>query len=177
MAGSRKVSGLTQKEKLFCFVYINNKGNGTQAAIEAGYSERSAHVTASRMLNKANIKAEIERLNGKAEEKAVISKERTLAEIAKIAFGNIQDLYDKDGNLKSISDLTPEQAAMISGIEVEELTEGFGRARESVGNLRKVKLWPKDRGLEMLAKYFKIYTDAPVSKTSIRFGFEEEGGE
>ena len=41
---------LTEKQRLFCELYSGNGGNGTKAAIGAGYSESSAHSTASEIL-------------------------------------------------------------------------------------------------------------------------------
>lgn len=47
---------LTPKERRFVWEYEMD-WNGTQAAVRAGYSERSAAVTASRLLKKANVAA------------------------------------------------------------------------------------------------------------------------
>lgn len=46
---------LNPKQLIFLQEYIRS-GNGKQAAIAAGYSERSAEVTASRMLSQAKVK-------------------------------------------------------------------------------------------------------------------------
>ena len=48
---------LTDRQKRFVLEYMRNGFNGTEAAIAAGYAERSAHVQASRMLNDAKIAA------------------------------------------------------------------------------------------------------------------------
>lgn len=45
-----KKSSLTNQQMLFCQVYLKNGMNGKQACISAGYSERSAEATASRLL-------------------------------------------------------------------------------------------------------------------------------
>lgn len=42
---------LTDRQKRFVAEYLRNGGNGTEAAIAAGYAPRSAAVQASRMLN------------------------------------------------------------------------------------------------------------------------------
>lgn len=44
---------LTERERKFVLFY---DGNGAQTAIKAGYSKKSAKVTASRLLTKANVK-------------------------------------------------------------------------------------------------------------------------
>ena len=54
------MSRLTKRQKLFIEAYLRTF-NGTQSAIEAGYSERSARSTASENLTKPNIATEIKR--------------------------------------------------------------------------------------------------------------------
>lgn len=58
---------LNQREKLFCDWYIK-LANGTQAAIKAGYSARSARITASKLLTKANIQERLKERWRKLEE-------------------------------------------------------------------------------------------------------------
>jgi hypothetical protein len=55
-------TALTEKERAFCRYYVVNGGNGKQAAISAGYSQRSAAPLASKLLKKAYIRDEIERV-------------------------------------------------------------------------------------------------------------------
>ena len=56
------ITKLTQKQLRFIDEYIIS-GNATQAAIKAGYSKKTAAVTATENLRKPNIKAEIEKRN------------------------------------------------------------------------------------------------------------------
>jgi phage terminase small subunit len=46
---------LTQKQQLFCELYAGNGGNGTQAAIGAGYSADTAKQMASENLTKPDV--------------------------------------------------------------------------------------------------------------------------
>ena len=48
---------LNERQKRFVLEYVRNGGNGTEAAMKAGYSARSAHVQASRMLKDDKIQA------------------------------------------------------------------------------------------------------------------------
>ena len=50
-----KVNGLTKKQKAFVKAYKENGGNGTQAAIKAGYSENTAREIATENLSKPYI--------------------------------------------------------------------------------------------------------------------------
>lgn len=47
--------GLTLKQRLFCENYLENGGNGTQAAKDAGYSESAAYNQAHENLNKRDV--------------------------------------------------------------------------------------------------------------------------
>lgn len=54
---------LTSKELKFCRAYAKDcERNGTQAAIAAGYSEKTAPQIASRLLKKVNVKQKIDEL-------------------------------------------------------------------------------------------------------------------
>jgi len=52
---------LKESKHRFIDAYMENGGNGRQAAIRAGYSEKSAHTTAYRLLREPEVVAELER--------------------------------------------------------------------------------------------------------------------
>jgi len=52
---------LKESKHRFIDAYMENGGNGRQAAIQAGYSEKSAHTTAYRLLRDPEVMAELER--------------------------------------------------------------------------------------------------------------------
>lgn len=60
--------------------------NATQAAIRAGYSERTANEQGARLLANVSIRAEIEKGQQKREKKTGITAERVLKELAAIGF-------------------------------------------------------------------------------------------
>ena len=122
--------------------------NATQAAIRAGYSKRSAHVTASRILADPEISERIAAIQKRAAESAAITVERTQREIARIAYGDRRKLFEDDGTLKKISEIDDDTAALLAGIESDEIYRGRGEERALVGVLRKVKTFDKGRALE-----------------------------
>ena len=68
---------LSLKRQRFCeFMLVCS--SATKAAIAANYSEKSAHVTACRLLKNANVQAEISRLRQIAAEKADIKPEQVI---------------------------------------------------------------------------------------------------
>lgn len=72
------------KQRRFAIEYAIDH-NATQAAIRAGYSERSAHVAAARLLKNDKVAAIIEKEEAKHAKRSQMSADQVLAELAKIA--------------------------------------------------------------------------------------------
>ncbi len=91
------ITGLTPKQSAFCREYTKDF-NGSQAAIRAGYSERSSRSTSSEFLTNPNIKAEIKRL---VDEKAMKEDEilLILSDIGRGDMGEMLDISDVSFNL------------------------------------------------------------------------------
>lgn len=161
----------------FCDHYLIHF-NGAKAAEQAGYSKKTAAQQASRMLTKVKVQDYLQSRKEKIAEKLQYSQERTMLEIARVAFGDIRNLFTVDGALKSITELDDDTAAIISSVEVteEEVTARDIEVEEKIvaGTTKKVKLWDKMKGLEMLAKHYKIYSDAPVNNNTISVGYGKE---
>ena len=128
--------------------------NGTQAAIRAGYSPRTAAVQASTLLTNPKIAAAVSDGQAKRLASADLSAVRVLEELRRLAFSDVRGLFDADGNLKPIHTLTDSEAAAIASIEVvkKNLAAGDGQT----DTVHKLKVWDKTRSLEMLAKHFGL---------------------
>ncbi len=89
-----------------------------------------------------------------------------MLEIARVAFSDLRKMFGIDGELKSIADLDDDAAACLAGVEILEETASDPDADEvvRVGQVKKIKVFDKTKALEMLAKHFKIYSDAPQVK-------------
>ena len=68
---------LTLKQRRFIEEYLIDF-NATQAAIRAGYSEKTAYSVGHENLSKPGIKSEIDRLTAQMTEKAIVTKEMVL---------------------------------------------------------------------------------------------------
>lgn len=141
---------LSAQEQRFVTEYLIHF-NGTQAAIAAGYAKRSAHVTSSRLLKRAKVAEAIAAANERKLLRAEHSADKVLQELALIAFGDIRELYDDEGNPRPLSELSAEAARRIASIEVVE-----GGKRSWV---RKVKTFDKIRALEALAKHHGLWRE------------------
>lgn len=76
---------LTPKQQLFVDEYLKDR-NGTQAAIRAGYSKKTANEQAAQLLAKLSISDEVQRRTALASKSADITKADLLKELSKGAF-------------------------------------------------------------------------------------------
>lgn len=146
------MSGLSEKQKRFCSEYLIDL-NGTQAAIRAGYSPKTAAEQASRLLSKVNVTNYLQTKKNKIETKLEINLERCLKELGRIAFTDLRKFYDEKGNLIPIHELDEDTAAAIAGMDIEELFENVFGQRNQIGVVKKIKRWDKNKALEMLMKH------------------------
>lgn len=145
-----------QAKELFCREYVVDR-NGKRAAIAAGYSARTAAQKASTMLNEPAVQERIRQLTKRQLDKADITAERVMLELARLAFADIRKLYDDQGTLIPVDQLDDDTAATIAGLEVEIKTErGAGEASEVITRTAKIRRSDKVAALGVLARHFKI---------------------
>ena len=90
---------LNEKQKQFCEEYIIDL-NGTQAAIRAGYSEKTANRIASELLTKLDIQEYICKLKNKRSERVKYSQDELMRDILEVKNRCMQanPVLDKEGN-------------------------------------------------------------------------------
>lgn len=147
---------MTPKQEQFVREYLLDL-NATQAAIRAGYSERTANEQGARLLANASVKAAIEAAKVERSEETKIDAAWVLKRLADEAMADIADLYDDAGELLPVHEwpLIWRQG-LVQGIEVEELFEGYGKERTQIGHVRKVKLSDRIRRLELIGKHIGV---------------------
>ncbi len=149
---------MNQKQKAFATEYVIDY-NATQAAIRAGYSERSAYSQAHELLKKPEIKEAIKELEAAASERTAITKDMVLKELARVAFVDPRKLFDEEGRPKDIRFLDPDTAAALSSVDIYEEFDYIGDEKELSGYTKKYKWADKLRALEMLGKHLGMFTD------------------
>jgi phage terminase small subunit len=158
MATSPTHAALTDRQRAFIREYLKNGGNGSQAAIAAGYSKAGAAVAASRMLLHPTIAAAIregsERQNGRVEGivgSDVLSPERVLTETAYIAYSDPLQALDDGGMPRAPKEIPESTRRAISKIKVRVDNEG--------ASIVEFTFWDKTKGLEMLGKRLGLFRD------------------
>ena len=147
------MDNLNVKQARFVEEYLLDL-NGTQAAIRAGYSAKTANVHASRLLTNASIQKRIAEQQHKRSSRLGITQDRVLLEIARLAFSDPRKAFDKNNNLLNVHDWPDEVAASISSIKVNEIKNQDG---EIITTTKEVKFWDKSKNLDMAARHLGMY--------------------
>jgi phage terminase small subunit len=150
-------SAAEQRRIGFVENYIMNGGNATQAAIDCGYSPKTAGVQGARLLKDVRIKKEIEERQKRLAKKLELRTEDVLKELARIVYADPRKAFDSRGVLLPVNEWPDDVAAMIASIEVEELFEGSGKDRVWTGYTKKVKLWDKNSAIDKAMKHLGQY--------------------
>lgn len=169
---------LTGKQAEFVAEYLIDL-NATQAAIRAGYSHKTAASIGVENLRKPYIQYAIQEAQKSRSERTEITADRVLQEFARIAFFDPRQLLSDDGRPKDISELDDDTAAVIAGLDLQDVYQGTGDEREFIGYTKKYKFAPKIQALEMLAKHTGLTgkLDEMLKQAQLdKLGRESEGG-
>lgn len=151
-----EITRLSKRERMELFVasYVADP-NVTQATRAAGYPAGQA--VGHRLLREPWVQAEIARRMGERYKAYDVSAERVMAELAAIAFSDIRDLYDENGQFKPLQELDGDVAASIAGLDVEVPR---ARGEEEPGDpIVKVKRYDKIAALKLLGQTMKMFTE------------------
>ena len=135
---------LTPKQAMFVQEYLIDL-NATQAAIRAGYSPHTAHRIGNENVNKPAIKAAIDDAMDARAARTLISQDRVMRELARIAFADPADVVDKIGRVRNIHDLTPDERASVKSVRI--LSDGT----------IEVQAWDKLGALEKIMKHHGMF--------------------
>lgn len=153
---------LTAKMKIFCEEYIVDL-NATQAAIRAGYSEKTAYSVGHENLNKPEIAEYIQKLMQERSKRTEITADRVLQEYAKIGFADIKE-YVSFRTAKTVIGYGDGEAvidyATIIDLKDSEEVDGSVISEVSLkdGTL-KFKLHDKKGALDSIARHLGMFTD------------------
>ncbi|MBN8294559.1 terminase small subunit [Rhodobacter sp. NTK016B] len=144
-------SPLNPQHAAFAREYIVDY-NAKNAAIRAGYSERTAKNQGYRLLQREDIQREISRLERLAEERAEKKVDDVVAEFTRIGFTGMSRFVkiDEDGEPRiDLGDCTAEDLDLLTEITTETYLEGNGEEKKPVRRV-KIKLMDRHKALERL---------------------------
>jgi len=160
-------SGLPDKQQRFCEEYLKDF-NATAAYLRAGYkcTPEAARRSASKLLTNSDIQAYLSKLRDRIARHSEVTLERTVEELGRVAFSNIEDAltFTADGVAFRDSEQLPESvtAAIASIAMTENITEAGTNRRQSL------KMHNKVAALTLLADFFGIRDDFNKARATLK---------
>jgi phage terminase small subunit len=115
-----KAKKLSHMQKMFVKHLLADPAmNGTQAAIKAGYSEKTANEQSTRLLANVHIKKLIDDEKAKREEKVGYDAEKLLTDLVSMLEINVIDALPVEFSLEELKKLPPEVKNCISSIDLK----------------------------------------------------------
>jgi len=146
---------LTPKQRKFCLEYLKDF-NATRAAVEAGYSKKTASVIGTENLGKPNIQDYLAERTRKYTEKAEIDIELILSHLYNMAFFDVKEMLDERGDLLPTSEWPPIAGKLISGMDIKKTIDSKGGETVIV---KSIKMPSRERNTENLGRYLAMFTD------------------
>lgn len=143
---------LTDRQRLFCMHYVENRFNGTDAARKAGYDNGNAASYAVYLLKNPNITQYINECKADLSKRIGVSAEMIAREYMKMAFVDISEVISEDGNLKQVSEMGDNAKAAISSIKVNEINS----PDKLPVVVKEIRLHSKIDSLDKLAKMIGV---------------------
>lgn len=150
---STRAKAANNRRKLFVEAYLANGRNGTQAAIAAGYSAKTAAVKASQLLTEVKIAQAIDARAEKLQAAMELTTENVLRELARIALFDPATLYDAEGKLLPVHQMPADTRAAIASLEVDQTAAG----EKTIINTSKIKLHDKNSALEKGMRHLGLF--------------------
>lgn len=145
---------LTDKQEMFCREYLIDL-NATQAAIRAGYSEKTANRTGSENLSKPDIAQRIIELKSSRNERVEVNADYVLRRLVEIDEMDVLDILKDDGGLKMVHEWPKVWRTTLSGLDILTTVTNFDET--TIENILKKIKWPdKVKNLELLGKHISV---------------------
>jgi phage terminase small subunit len=147
---------LTPNQSRFVHEYLIDL-NATQAAIRAGYSKRGANVQGPTLLANPSIKAAIEAAIGKRDQRTEVKADRVIAELALLAFSNVQNFETDDHGrvVLASKDIPDDVWRSVSSMKTKITTDKSGNVYRDV----ELRLWSKTEALKMLGQHLAMFVE------------------
>ena len=139
--------------------YVVNQ-NATQAAIEAGYSKKTAHVTGSRMLRNVKVREMIDLALERVAENQQVRAEEVIRETRNLAFSNMLDyLYIDDMGVPhfDFSRINRDTGSAIKKFHMKTTTRKDGNGDTIEEIMFGIDLHDKHKALDMLGTATGVY--------------------
>lgn len=142
---------MNARQELFCEEYLKDM-NATQAAIRAGYSEKTAYSQGQRLLKNVEIKNKLQEIREKIQ----------------------------DENIATIKDIEEFLSLSMNGEMEEEVVSVVGEGEgysKVVKSKKQISLRERLKAAELLGKRYGLYTDKVDMTQALTIVFEDDYGD
>lgn len=162
---------MNDRQRRFCQEYVVDH-NATQAALRAGYAEKSANVHGARLLTNASVQQHIAELQAKLAIRVEITQDRVLEELVDVGLTNLTDLvsWDEKGDIHFVpSEQLPTPAKRaLKKLKVKRTRTFEKRKGENVEyggwetESLEVEFHDKLKALELAGKHIGMWPSRPL---------------
>lgn len=168
-AGTSKEAAAARKAK-FREAYIANNGNGKQAAITAGFSEKTAEQQASRLLRDVKLRQEIADRAKEVADKYELTTDLVTKSIVQELRFDPKNLYNEDGSLKPIHELDEDTRVGLTGVELVQIG-----SPDAPVFVRKLKWVQKQGAREQAMKHLGMFEKDNTQQRPVIFNLDLSG--
>lgn len=152
---STQFKPLTVIQEAYCQEYIKSPENQTQAAVNAGYSPKTAAKFASQNMRDERIQKRIAELMAERNRRLKVSADYVLNRLVEIDQMDVIDILNDDGGLKPISQWPKIWRTTLSGLDISTTITNFDET--TLENMLKKIKWPdKVKNLELIGKHVDV---------------------
>lgn len=149
--------------------------NGTQAVIRAGYSGKGADVRAAWLLGDIRIQKAVQKCRDKLAAKLEMDQEWVLNGYRKLVDYTLDEIYNDDGTLKPISEISPNARFAVSGVKILKTktfkTSKDGGKTASETTMQDLKFSDKKAVLDQVGKHLGMFKDEEGQGAGNKFNF------
>lgn len=150
---------LTPKQQRFVDEYLIDL-NGTQAAIRAGYSPRTANEQGARLLTYASVRAAVEKAKAERSERTRMTADDVLRELAIIGKSSPWHyVIGEDGSLALAEGVPDEAKRAVASIKRKTRIIPQKGGAPIVQHETEFRLWDKNTALGNIGKHLGMFTD------------------
>ncbi|MCG7932132.1 MAG: terminase small subunit [Candidatus Thiodiazotropha lotti] len=145
---------LKPQQQQFVLELLKHNFNATKAAIEAGYSEKSARSQASQLLTKLNIQAAISEQVKAQQERIMVDADYLLEVLRDDVEADLADLFKENGNLKPVKEWPPVfRRGLVASLKVEAIQVRGDDKQSEIVQVKEVRLADRTKLKVLLGKH------------------------
>lgn len=152
-------TGLNPMQRRFCDEYLMDFDAGA-AYLRAGYkagNRKLAQDAASRLLANDAVKDFLAGRQSALQAMAEIDQAAIMRQLAWMGMGDVRGLFNPDGSVREITELSAQQAALIQAIEVQEIEAVVDGERQVVGHTKRLRLVDRIKPVHLLGLQFGMF--------------------